>query len=162
MFCVQFVWIFSLQTECRVARSTLCSPGANSTTRPCKVFTPRSKSLNFLAPKLQIMYLQIIPDVAFVVHIQLVILRWCIIGWCKDKCNFVWLHISLWQTLNTSCIVRRCDQDLTCKVMAAVGFPLFTSLMNFLNSCLKNIFWICQIFSPSWADCSSTCTLSLF
>ena len=55
--------------------------------------TPRSNSLNFLAPKLQIMYLQIIPDVAFVVHIQLVILKWCIICWCKDRCNFAWFHI---------------------------------------------------------------------
>ena len=41
-----------------------------------------------------------------------------------------------------------CDQKLTCKVMAAVGFPLFTSLMNFLSSCLENIFWhITNIFN---------------
>ena len=58
------------------------------------------------------------------------------------------LDFTLWQTLNTSCIVKSCNQNLTCKVMAAVGFPLFTSLMNFLNSCLENIFWyISNIFN---------------
>ena len=32
--------------------------------------------------------------------------------------------------------------------MAAVGFPLFTSLMNFLSSCLQNVFWdISNIFN---------------
>ena len=54
----------------------------------------------------------------------------------------------MYQALNTTCIVRSCDQNLTCKVMAAVGFPLFTSLMNFLNSCLENICWyISNIFN---------------
>ena len=42
--------------------------------------------------------------------------------------------------MNAYIKLSSCDQNLTCKVMAAVGFPLFTSLINFLSSCLENIF----------------------